>query len=88
MTTIARFDVDLGTWSQIGKLNVGNSLQNVAFDGSYFLVVGGHGKKKTEKCSLSRSNAAYQMKCELLEPILDNYSYYPEVYMVDQNYGE
>ena len=84
MKTIARFDAETRTWAKIGTLNVGNSLQNVIFDGTYFLVIGGHGKKKTEKCTLADG----EMTCELLPHILDSYSYYPELCLVDQNFGE
>ena len=41
------------TWSKLGDLKLGREGHNVIHDGEVFLVVGGNGNLKTEKCSLS-----------------------------------
>ena len=45
-------------------------------------VVGGFNEKKTEKCSLVGS----AMTCQQQEPELYNYGYYPELFLVQDDY--
>lgn len=51
---------------------------NVIFNGVHFLIVGGEGSKKTEKCQL----VSGQMTCAEQSPELANYHYYPELTLV------
>ena len=57
-------------------------MHNAIFDGQYVLVVGGGGRKKTEKCSISND----QMTCVSQLPELIDYAYYPEVFLVPEDY--
>ena len=51
--TIARLDLATTTWSKLGDLKTGREGHGVIYDGQVFLVVGGYGNRKTEKCTLS-----------------------------------
>ena len=51
--TIARLDLATTTWSKLGDLKTGRRGHGVIYDGHVFLVVGGWGDRKTEKCTLS-----------------------------------
>ena len=71
-------DATTKTWSKMGDLNSGRHAHNVNFDGAHFLVVGGYGTRKTERCTMANG----QMTCIEQNPELTNYSYYPELYLV------
>ena len=51
--TIARLDLETSNWTKLGDLNSGRYAHGVIYDGQVFLVVGGQGNLKTEKCTLS-----------------------------------
>ena len=51
--TVARFDLATTSWSKVGDLRAARHGHEVVFLGEVFLVFGGHGNFKTEKCTLS-----------------------------------
>ena len=51
--TIARLDFATSNWTKLGDLNTGRDRHGVIYDDQVFLVIGGFGNYKTEKCSLS-----------------------------------
>ena len=51
--TVARLDLATSGWMKLGELKTRRSGHGVIFDGEVFLVIGGEGDKKTEKCKLS-----------------------------------
>ena len=82
---IGRLDEVSQTWSLAGNLKSGRYGHGVIFDGSSFLVIGGDGTFKTEKCILVGTT----MSCtELESPPLGNYAYYPALFLTDKNYGD
>ena len=53
------------------------------YDGSRIIVVGGYGSPmKTEVCSLSDGT----MDCKDQDPILTDYTYYPELFTIPDNF--
>ena len=69
-------------WTKAGDLVTGRDGHNSIFDGSNFLIVGGIGTFKTEKCAFSDN----QVNCTVQNPELTSYSYYPELFMVSAEY--
>ena len=65
-------------WTKAGELKNPRDEHNVVFDGSNFLVFGGSGTKKTEKCTILNN----QMTCTEQTPELTNFSIYPELFLV------
>ena len=51
--TIARLDLATTSWSKLGDLQTGRREHGVIYDGDVFLIIGGWGDYKTERCSLS-----------------------------------
>ena len=82
---IARLDVETTTWTQIGSLNYPRRGHETIFDGSSFLVVGGITNSfRTEKCILSGGS----MTCTDQEPTLTSYDHYPELLLVNEDFGK
>ena len=77
-------DATTKIWSKVGDLNSARDGHNVIFDGAHFLVIGGYGTQKTEKCTMANG----QMTCIDQNPELTNYAYYSELYMVPLNFCE
>ena len=50
---IARLDLATSSWTKLGDLKTARSHHGVIFNGEVFLVAGGRGNLKTEKCTLS-----------------------------------
>ena len=75
-------DATTSTWSKVGDLNSARSSHNVIFDGAHFLVIGGSGTQKTEKCAMANG----QMTCAEQTPELEMYANYPELYLVPLNF--
>merc|ERR1711892_882316 len=76
--SIGKLDATTFIWSKVGDLYSGRYGHNVIFDGAHFLVIGGLGTKKTEKCTLVNG----QMTCAEQNSELSEYAFYPELYMV------
>ena len=80
--TIGRLDIQTREWSNVGSLVTGRNAHNAIYDGQYVLVIGGHGTKRTEKCSISNE----RVTCSSQTPKLINYAVYPEVFLVPENF--
>ena len=83
LSYIARLDAVRKSWSLAGVLNKGRSGHGVIFDGMQFLVVGGYGTTKIEKCITNGETVT----CTQIGKGLYNYAYYPELRLVADNYG-
>ena len=81
-SVIAKLDLATTSWAKLGDLKVGRWYHNVIFDGEVFIVVGGSGSMKTEKCTLSGST----MTCSEQTPTLTNYYAYPALVMVPEDF--
>ena len=81
---IARLDEITHEWSFAGNMIKSRRGHSVAYDGSTFLVIGGLQSSKTENCTLQGT----LMTClEQESPALPDYSYYPALFLTDQNFG-
>ena len=81
--TIARLDASSMTWSKSGDLVNGRRGHNAIYDGSSLIVVGGDtGLLQTEKCVISNG----QVSCTSQNPTLENYTLYPELFLVPVDY--
>ena len=76
------------TRQKAGTLVNGRRGHGVIFDGEKFLVIGGYmsggGPVKNEVCSLEDST----MTCVEQSTALDNYAFYPELFIVAENFGK
>ena len=81
-TTIGRFDATRRVWSKSGELINGRRSHNAIYDGSSLIVVGGDGLYKTERCEISNGQAT----CTAQTPELDEYAFYPELFLVPINF--
>ena len=79
---IARLDATTYVWTQSGTINHARRLHNVIYVESAFLVIGGSGQLPTEKCELLGDT----MSCSTQEPTLDNYTAWPELILVEDDY--
>ena len=82
--TIAKLDAEITTWSKAGVLVNGRHAHGAIFDGEKFLIIGGWGSFKNEVCTLDNAT----MTCIEQSTILNYYWYYPELFLVEQNYGK
>lgn len=86
VSTIGRFDLTTRKWTKAGDLVTGRAGHNIIYDGNYLLVIGGYpGNNEpvmSEKCSITNG----QVTCTSQPPELTNYSYYPELYLVQTGY--
>ena len=81
---IARLDEITREWSLAGSMIKSRRGHSVAYDGSTFIVVGGLPSSKTENCTLQGT----VMTClEQESPALTDYSFYPALFVTDQNFG-
>ena len=84
--TIARLDSISYEWSKAGDLISGRYGHNAIFDGSNIIVIGGYAGSgvslKTEKCSIAED----KVTCIEQDPSLVNYSFYPELFLVEEDY--
>ena len=79
---IARLDGSSYKWNYVGRLNEGRNGHNAIHLNDIFLVVGGDGTKKTEKCEYKNG----QMVCHSQSPSLTNYKYTPELMTVSNDF--
>ena len=82
--TIARLDAETTTWSEAGTLVTGRYAHGAIFDGEKFLIIGGRGSLKNEVCTLNNAT----MTCTEQSTTLEDYAYYPELFLVEENYGK
>ena len=80
--TIGRFDATRKVWSKSGELISGRTSHNAIYDGSSLIVVGGYGLYETERCEISND----QTTCSAQTPELNNYAFYPELFLVLVNF--
>ena len=85
LSRIGRLDAVTRTWSLAGSLIQSRRGHAVVFDGSQFLVIGGTGYYQTEYCV---PNGVTITCTQNLGLGLYNYAYYPELMLVDDNYGK
>ena len=72
-------------WTDMGEMVQDRNDYNghgVIFTEGHFLVVGGSGKFKTEKCTINGD----KMNCVLQDPELAYYKYYAELVAVEADY--
>ena len=81
-SVIAMLDVSTKTWNQVGTLNQGRNGHAVVVRRTEFIVLGGYGTKDTERCVYDDG----KMNCEVVQPILTDFSYYPETMLVNENF--
>ena len=81
--TIAVFNTTTKKWKKIGEMIKARFGHGISVEGSEFYVVGGLEKFGTERCAFNDSDL---LMCELVEPILNNYVYYPEMMSVPEGY--
>ena len=79
---IGRLDAIRRVWSKSGELISKRSGHNAIYDGSSLIVGGGYGLYKTERCVISNGQAT----CTDQNPELDYYSFYPELFLVKDNF--
>ena len=77
MSKIVRLDAN-EVLSSVGEFNSNKFAHNVAFDGTFMLVIGGVDQQATEKCSFDGD----QVICTEQSPVLEAYQEYPELFMV------
>ena len=80
--TLARLDSISYEWSEAGDLITGRKGHNAIFDGSDIVVVGGYGTCKTQKCTIAEN----KVTCTEQDPSLVNYAYYPELFLIEEEY--
>ena len=81
---IGRLDAVKRTWSLAGSLVQGRNGHGVIFDGRQLLVIGGYkGTYKTEVCDIIEETVT----CTQQQNGLFNYEIYPELFLVDEDYG-
>ena len=81
--TIAAFSTITKEWRKVGELNQARLAHGVFIQQGYFIVIGGmDGLLGTERCILNED----AISCTVVEPILHNYFYYPEMMAVEPNF--
>ena len=68
--------------SKAGTLKHGRNGHGVIFNGEKFLVVGG--SEKSEVCTLKSE----KVDCVEQSTIMEGYAYYPELFLVVENFGK
>ena len=80
---IASFDTSTKIWKKLGKLNQARRGHGVIVHQGQFIVVGGYsGSLGTERCILKDNS----IRCETVEPKLEQYYWYPEMLSVTDNF--
>ena len=79
---ITRLDNDY-QWSKVGLLNQARHAHGAIYDGNQIMVIGGgRGEFQTEKCEIENETVF----CASQEPTLKDYGWFPELYLVSDNY--
>ena len=90
LSDIVKYDPKLREWSKSGQLTVGRTQPSVAISGSTIIVVGGSTDHYAsqglpiETCHLYGE----QFQCESQVSYLPNYSSYPLLFAVADDYGK
>ena len=80
---IATLDVSTKSWTRVGSLNQVRYAHAVIVRSNDFIIVGGWGTNRTERCALKNE---MHMKCVLVKPELTNFAVYPEAMLVEENF--
>ena len=81
---IAAFSTVTKEWKKLGELNQARYGHGVFIQQGDFIVVGGWGIFRTERCTLNQD----AIRCTLIDPELEDYGFYPEMMSVMPNYCE
>ena len=84
LSGIGRLDAITRKWSVAGYLKNARNGHAVVFDGIQFLVIGGDGYQKTENCVPNGDT----ITCTEQKLELGYYTDYPELMLVDEDYGD
>ena len=84
LSGIGRLDAITRKWSVAGYLKNARNGHAVVFDGTQFLVIGGDGHQKTENCVPNGDT----ITCTEQKLELGYYTDYPELMLVDEDYGD
>ena len=83
--SILRLQSGSWTWTNVGQLNSARNAHAVTLVNDTFMVVGGNGVRKNEACQRLNNG---QFSCtELFSSLKENYSWYPILFSVADNYG-
>ena len=74
-------DVSTKSWTRVGSLNQGRYDHAVVVRSNDFIIVGGQDTKSTERCQMQN-----QMLCVSVKPDLEDFAFYPEAIVVDENF--
>ena len=90
---IAAFSIITKKWTKSGKLNKARLGHGVIVRDGDFIVVGGtdygelyENSFETERCTLIVDTQFTPIKCSNVDPVLDDYYYYPEMMRVPHDY--
>ena len=79
---IGRLDASTMTWTKAGELVYARQGHGAIFNGDVFIVAGGEVEFKTEACSINYG----EVNCVAQAPTLWRFQYYPEMFLVDENF--
>ena len=80
---IGRLDPSTTKWSKAGDMIKARHAHGVLFNGDVFIIAGGSSNPVTEHCFIDRAGL---ITCFEQTPTLEQFSYYPEMYIVDSDY--
>ena len=80
--TIAAFNTMTKKWERSGELKQARQGHRVIIHQTEIIVVGGSGKLSTERCIIRDES----IECKSVDPVLEHYSYYPEMIRVPYDY--
>ena len=72
-----------GKWTKGGELQQSRSYHTAIYDGQYMMIIGGDGRRFTEKCSIE----SLQVSCVSQSPELFRYVF-PEAFLVPEAFCE
>jgi len=80
---IARMDEKTRSWTQVGNLFHRRRGHGAIVTNGVMLVIGGRLHEPSERCEF---NIDGTMNCHIQDPVLNDYRYYPEMYVVEDNF--
>ena len=81
---IAKLDGTTFEWEDVGSMQAIRYLHNVIVIQDTFLVVGGEGRRNTERCSYDSSENRFT--CQKHPLTLRDYADYPELFAVQSDF--
>ena len=70
------------TWTKAGELKIARSEHGAIHNGVKMIIAGGDGNYKSESCDVVDGSVT----CIAQAPTLDNYSLYPEMFLVPDSF--